>query len=302
MVADYDRAIKAELQKGAVETRTDPSSGKEIFRFSGDSYVTIAKLFDSLNQQLQTLNQQYMAAYIADVRPTPFPTRSTEKENEAYYQELLGQYPAFFDQVLNDGPTVMVYDPADGIYYNRVIGDSYAKSEIMTSAIERLHQAPELTKVDQGANIELIRKTLGNPELALTFQRIQGLANAPWVQAAVYMDEAGAEYWVAIDARRLAGIVPASRVEIPAVDVKSIDAVRLIAEKFATETSQRFSELKNELLYEEGSKGDIYFFRWDTRNKDWSGTDWARMPPFLQIGMSADGRLVTYIDTLDLYP
>jgi hypothetical protein len=250
------------------------------------------------------LNEKYMAAYIADVRPTPFPTRSSEKENEAYYQELLGQYPAFFDQALKDGPTVMVYDPDDGIYYNRVIGDSYAKSEIMTSAIERLHQAPEMAKVDQGGNIAQIRETLGNPELVLTFQRIQGLANAPWVQAAVYTDEAGAQYWVAIDAGRLAGIdpSPASRVEVPAMEVKSIDAVRPIAEKFAANASPRYSELKNDLLYEEGSKGDIYFFRWDTRDKDWSGTDWARMPPFLQIGMSADGRLVTYINTLDLYP
>ena len=45
----------------------------------------------------------------------------------------------------------------------------------------------------------------------------------------------------------------------------------------------------------------MYFFRWDYRNKDWSGTPWALMPPFLQIGMSADGKLVTYTNTLDLF-
>ena len=147
-----------------------------------------------------------------------------------------------------------------------------------------------MAKVDQPANITQIRQTLGNPDLQLTFQGINGLANAPWVQAAIYQDDAGATYWVAIDADRLAGIdpSPANRVEVPAVDVKSISAVRPLAEKFASNSSLRFDQLKSGLLYEEGGKGDIYFFRWDARNKDWSGTDWAMMPPFLQVGMSAD--------------
>jgi DNA-binding CsgD family transcriptional regulator len=303
LATDYDRAVKAEMQKGQVETSIDPKSGKEIVRFTGTSYETIAKLYDDFSQKMQTLNQQYLALYIAEVQPTPFPTRSTEKENEDYYQELLAQYPAFFDQLLKDGPTVMVYDPNDGMYYQRVIGDTHARSEIMTDAIETLRLAPQMAKVDQGANITQIRQTLGNPDLQLTFQGIRGLANAPWVQAASYTDEAGATYWVAIDAGRLAGIdpSPATRVEVPAVDVQNIASVRLVAEKFASSSSLRFDQLKSGLLYEEGGKGDIYFFRWDARNKDWSGTDWAMMPPFLQVGMSADGKLVTYINTLDLY-
>ncbi len=303
LAADYDRAVKAEMQTGQVETSIDPKSGKEIVRFTGTSYETIAKLYDDFSQKIQTLNQQYLALYIAEVQPTPFPTRATEKDNEDYYQELLAQYPAFFDQLLKDGPTVMVYDPSDGMVYQRVIGDTHAKSEIMTDAIETLHQAPQMANVDQEANITQIRNTLGNPDLQLTFRGIGGLANAPWVQAAIYTDEAGATYWVALDAGRLAGIdpSPAARIDVPAVEVKSIAAVRLLAEKFASNSSLRFDQMKNELLYEEGGKGDIYFYRWDARNKDWSGTDWAMMAPFLQIGMSADGKLVTYINTLDLY-
>jgi DNA-binding CsgD family transcriptional regulator len=303
LASDYDQAVKTEMQKGQVETSIDPQSGKEIIRFTGASYETIAKLYDSFSQQLQTLNQQYLALYIAEVQPTPFPTRSTEKENEDYYHELLAQYPAFFDQLLKDGPTVMVYDPNDGMYYQRVIGDTHARSEIMTDAIETLRQAPQMAKVDQAANISQIQKTVGNPDLQLTFRGVRGLANAPWVEAATYVDEAGVTYWVAIEAGRLAGIdpSPANRVDVPAVEVKSITAVRPLAEKFASGSSLRFDQLKSGLLYEEGGKGDIYFFRWDARNKDWSGTDWAMMPPFLQVGMSADGKLVTYINTLDLY-
>ncbi len=304
LVTQYDQAIQTEMQKGEVETSSDPSSGKEIFHFKGDSYGTIVTLYHDLNEKLQTLNEQYLALYIADVQPTPFPTRSTETENDDYYQELLEQYPNFFNQLLNDGPTVMIYDPDDGNYHQRLIGDAYAKSEIMTGAIETLHQAPQMAKIDQEAHMALIREILGNPDMHLTFQGIQGLANAPWINAALYADEMGATYWVAIDAGCLATIDPGltSRVDVPAVDVKNMDDVRPIAEKFASVSSFRFDEMKNELLYEEGSKGDIYFFRWDSRNKDWSGTSWEMMPPFLQIGMSADGELVTYINTLDTYP
>ena len=74
----------------------------------------------------------------------------------------------------------------------------------MTDAIETLHQAPQMAKVDQEANITQIRNTLGNPDLQLTFQGIRELANAPWVEAAIYSDEAGATYWVAIEVGRLA--------------------------------------------------------------------------------------------------
>jgi len=116
----------------------------------------------------------------------------------------------------------------------------------MTNAIETLHQAPQMAKVDQQANITQIRKTLGNPDLQLTFQGIRGLANAPWVEAAIYVDETGAAYWVAIEAGRLAGIdpSPATRVDVPAVEVKTMAAVRPLAEKFASGSSLRFDQLK----------------------------------------------------------
>lgn len=60
-------------------------------------------------------------------------------------------------------------------------------------------------------------------------------------------------------------------------------------------------QLKSELVYEEGNKGDIYFFQWSYRNKDWTGSNWMMMPPFLQIGLSADGKITTNINTLNLF-
>jgi hypothetical protein len=83
--------------------------------------------------------------------------------------------------------------------------------------------------------------------------------------------------------------------------VKPIETVRQIAEKFIREHSPNYGKYQDQLTFEQGGKGDIYFFTWRLKDKDWSATDWKMMPPFLQIGMSADGKIATLIDTLDLY-
>jgi DNA-binding CsgD family transcriptional regulator len=301
LAADYDQAVKMELQNGKVDVQRDPQSGKELFLFTGESKEKILLLYDSLNSQLQTLNQQYLAIYIADVQPTPFPTKTTEQETGDTYQELVRQYPEFFDRLLLEGPIVDIYDPSDGIYYKRVIGDTYAKSEIMRQAMEAFRQAPKIAKVNQKVQIAHIQAVLDQPDLQLTFQGIENLANAPSISAAVYADEAGTRYSVAIDQGLLTAIAPAIRPEVPALEVKPIETVRLIAEKFASDHSPRYAVMKSDLLFEQGGKGDIYFFTWRMQKRDWSGTEWAMMPPFLQIGLSADGKIVTYINTLDLY-
>jgi len=300
LAAEYDQAVKVELQKGNVEIGKDVSSGKETFHFQGNSLETILQHYESLNQQLEVLNKEYLALYIADVQPTPFPTKTTQNDNDDYYQYLLGQYQNYFDQLLKDGPTVMIYDPSDGIYYARVIGDTYAKSEIMTRAIETLHMAPEMAKVDKDAHMAQIRKITGNPDAQLSFNAIQGLANAPWITAAIYTDENGTKYWVAINTGRVVSIEIANRIDVPAAEVKSIDKIRPIAEQFVIDNSSQFAQLKSKLVYEEGGKGDIYFFTWSYRSKNWAGTSWAMMPPFIQVGVTADGKIATYNNTLDL--
>ena len=72
-----------------------------------------------------------------------------------------------------------------------------------------------------------------------------------------------------------------------------MDELRGIARQFANTNFMRLDELESLLLYEEGCKGNICFFRWDYRNKDWSGTDWSMMPPFLQVGVLTNGQIAT---------
>ncbi|MFZ2097730.1 MAG: hypothetical protein WAV05_13955 [Anaerolineales bacterium] len=301
LAADYDQAVNTEMQNGEVSTSTDPKTGQQIIRFEGKSMETISKLHEEFTRELRDLNDQYKLLYIADMQPTPFPTKQTPDENDQYYQQLLDEYPAFFDQVLKEGPTVRVYDPSEGKYFNILIGDGYAKSEIMSSSMDTLRLAPVMAAVNQNADINLIRQVMDKPDLELTFVGILNLANAPWIDAAVYDDDIGTKYWVSIEGDRLAQIEPPYAPEVPAMEVKSIDEVRPIAEQFAQNNSPQYAQFKSELTYEEGNKGDIYFFTWSYRNKDWTGTDWMMMPPFLQIGMSADGKISTYINTLDLF-
>lgn len=65
--------------------------------------------------------------------------------------------------------------------------------------------------------------------------------------------------------------------------------------------SSRLREMERALLFEESCKGEICFFRWDARNRDWSGTDWVFMPPPLQVGMLTNGQVATLVNTLDLF-
>jgi hypothetical protein len=92
-----------------------------------------------------------------------------------------------------------------------------------------------------------------------------------------------------------------SHPEVSSAETRSMDELRGAAKQFAIANSSRLAGLETALLYEESCKTNLCFFRWDYRNKDWSGTDWAMMPPFMQVGVLTNGQIATYINTLDLF-
>jgi hypothetical protein len=160
-----------------------------------------------------------------------------------------------------------------------------------------------LARVNQATDTAFIRQVINQPDLKLTFQSISDLPNAAGRNAALYSDETGTKYYMDVDTGRLGEIVPnyPSHPEIPSAEAKSMVELHKLARQFAMLNSPRLAGLEASILYEEGCKGAICFFRWDYRNKDWSGTDWAMMPPLLQIGLLTNGQLATYINTLDLF-
>jgi DNA-binding CsgD family transcriptional regulator len=302
LIDEYNRQVELEKQNGSVTVSTDPGTGAEIFLFSGASYEKVAKLFEDLNEQLSPLEDQYVEVYRREVQPTPFPTRESAEENQSYYDLLLSQYQPIYEEDLANGHMMLIYDPDQGSYQGRLVGDAYARIEITGQAFEALCNAPALGDVDQDDDIAQIRQVTGKADLSLNFQGIERLANTPGLEAAVYMNDTGTRrYWVEVGSGHLAQIDPVVREVVAAFEAKSVDELRAIAEQFALANSERLAGLLPALLYEEGGKGSIYSFRWDYSSKDWSGTDWAMMPPFLQVGILANGEIATYINTLDLF-
>jgi DNA-binding CsgD family transcriptional regulator len=306
LAAEYERAVQAEKQNGEVEYRKDPISGENIFLFKDDSYGKILELNMRLWENIYQLNALYVQVYRDELAPIPFPTQNSPEERTAYYNFLVGQSDEYCAAVLNlhiDTAATLVYDPDDGNYRPIGIGDDYARCETYGQMIEEWRVAPLMEKVNQDADITLIRQVMGKPDLQLSFQAIQGIANAPGRSAALYADGTGTNYYVDIETARLAAIEPnyPTHPSITSTEAKSMDELRGIARQFASTNSIRLAELEPVLHREENCKVNICFFRWDYRDKDWSGTDWVMMPPLLQVGVLTNGQIATYINTLDLF-
>lgn len=306
LVAEYDQAVQAEKKNGSVEFSRGPQTSEEIFVFKDQSYMRIWELNIALWENINRLNALYVQVYRDEIQPTPFPTQSSAEEGRRYYETLLSQteeYCSIVRSMKANEADILVYSPDEGKHIPIGIGDKYARCETYGQMIEEWRIAPILARVNKEADMALIRQIMGKPDLNLTFQSIDNIANTPGRSAALYTDETGAKYYVDVETARLAAIEPAisSHSDIPPADVKSMDELRGIARQFALTNSPRLSELKSMLLYEENCKIDICFFRWDYRNKDWSGTDWVIMPPLLQVGILTNGQIAAYINTLDLY-
>jgi DNA-binding CsgD family transcriptional regulator len=303
--AEYEQAVQAEKVNGEVAFSTDPNTGEEIFLFTGESEKRISDLRSEFHGKLRGLMDLYAQIYRGETNPTPFPTLLTSEENQPYLNALYEQAQSYCQMRDLDvqNATIIVYDPDEGKYHPLLIDDEMARCYIYGWMIEEWRTAPELAKVNREADMTVIRQVMGKPDLKLIFQSVSGVPNAPGRNAALYTDETGTKYRVDTETARLAAIEPnfPGHPDISAVEEKSMDELRGIARQFAITNSPRLGELETVLLYEENCKEDICFFRWDYRNKDWSGTDWAMMPPFLQVGVLTNGQVATYINTLDLF-
>jgi hypothetical protein len=306
LVAEYDQAVQAEKAHGKVEFSKDPKTGEDVFLFKDESLNHVLEWERKLWEDINQLNALYVQVHRDELKPTPFPTRSSAEESKAYYETLINRSEDYCPNLLNielNSATILVYRPDEGKYLPIGIGDEYARCETYGQMIEEWRTVPMSAKVNKDLDMALIRQIMGSPDLKLTFESITELSNAPWQRAALYTDETGTKYYVDIETARLAAIQPniPGHPDIPAADVKSMDELRGVAKQFAVTNSVRLAELESVLLYEENCKGAICFFRWDFRNNDWTGTEWVMMPPFVQVGVLTNGRIVIYSNTLDLF-
>jgi len=306
LAVEYEQAIQSEKKNGEVEYSKDPQTGEDIFLFQGESYSRIQDLEQKLWENINQLNTLYVQIYRDELKPTPFPTQNSAEESKLYYDLLVSQTNDYCADAWNmevKPGTILIYRVDEGKYLPMGAGDDYARCETYGQMIEEWRTAPILAKVNKDADMAMIRQVMGNPDLELTFQSASGSANAPGRSGVIYSDQTGAQYYVDVDTARLAAIEPglSGHPDIPPAETKTMDELRGIARQFAATNSPRLAELESELLYEENCKGTFCFFRWDYRNRDWTGTDWMMMPPFLQVGVLKNGRIATYNNTLDLF-
>src|SRR5574341_371575 len=198
LAAEYDQAVQAEKKNGNVKFSKDPKTGEDIFLFEGESYGRILDLSMEVNQQINQLIELYVQEYRDEIKPTPFPAQSSAEEGKTYYEFLLGQLQDCVRQQ-PDGDAIRIYDPDLGTDRSIHISDATARCEVYGQMIEEWRVAPLLEKVNKDADMALIRQIMGEPDLRLTFQSVQGLANAPGRNAALYTDETGAKYYVDIE-------------------------------------------------------------------------------------------------------
>ena len=146
--------------------------------------------------------------------------------------------------------------------------------------------------------IQAIRPLLGLPDLPLEYVEETGMANSPtgnW-KVAAYQDSEGRKYFVQPDTNRVVEIDGRNLLPPHGAAIENAltdEELRARAEKIAAAVISDFSSLQPKLTYDEGQKGNNYFFAW---RDDYSPISFNR--PFLQLAFLKNGQLFAYINTL----
>lgn len=150
--------------------------------------------------------------------------------------------------------------------------------------------------IDLDRATEVIELFTGRSNLQLSLIGVSAMPNADLQPGWQLMDPSGRLYWLDVQTYQLVQIEPSPLANADPASTKSIEELRQIAERFALVHSMRVADLMDELVYSEGDKLDqIFFFQWEDRTKPW-----LLMPPRLQVGLTSDGQLFSWLNTLDL--
>ncbi len=168
-------------------------------------------------------------------------------------------------------------------------------SKAATSLTESAH-----TAALQG--IDHFRMLAGVPESPVQFVEMTTLINSPDGHLAVarYQDGDGRQYLVEpsagqvleYDARGTLSALP------PKGPLFGLDQLKPRVEALVAATTPGFADRQAGLGYDEGAKGDLYFFTW----RDGTAVTGPDRPnaPFAQVGLHASGMLFAYDNTLGL--
>lgn len=150
--------------------------------------------------------------------------------------------------------------------------------------------------------VAIIREFMRTPDLALTFT---GNSANPYNESGpridYYVDTQGNEYWVDRNSNRLVQMGPSASASPTPQPTRSetrqdVATLRTKAMGIANAQMPNFTEIRRTLHPLEDNKEKlVYFFRWDDSRAPTAESD---MPPFLQVGLNADGSLASFTNTL----
>jgi hypothetical protein len=154
------------------------------------------------------------------------------------------------------------------------------------------------TNSPQVGAIEKIRADLELPELPLDFIEKTRMINSPSgeLEVVVYQDGDGRKYSVNPETNQVVEIdarILLPKHGDPITQTYSMEVLKSRAMKYIKAAIADFENLQSSWQYEEGGKGDVYFF-------NWYGTMTAGLMnrPFAQIGFHKNGLLFAYYNTL----
>ena len=147
--------------------------------------------------------------------------------------------------------------------------------------------------------MDALRKILGLPDLQLTFLKEDTMINSPSgdLAVSVYQDSEGRLY--SVDKASHQVVEVDCRNALAAISAiggsATLDDLRAKALQIAAAIYPDFKSLSQNLVYEEGSKGDYTFFTWRDQTAETKMNK-----PFLQIGLYKNGVLFAFYNTLNM--
>lgn len=150
--------------------------------------------------------------------------------------------------------------------------------------------------------IEAIRRFRGQTRLSVHFTEV---ALNPYLNGVrtmeIYEDDNGYEYWVdprddrLIQAAPAASQPPASYQVGPEVRLPIAELRRMAIETIAANLPGFRERISTYHPLEDNRNREVYFFRFDDPGQ---AVPESELPPFVQIGLRADGQLVSFTDTM----
>jgi hypothetical protein len=153
------------------------------------------------------------------------------------------------------------------------------------------------TQIDQARALAAIDDFLREPSRIVAFREITTMGNSPdgLLRVARFEDDLGRSFLMAVMANRVLEMDPG--LTNPVVEGARLAQAELEAraEALIARELPAFTDLKPSLISTGGVKsGDLYFFRYEYAG----GGPWAGLPPLAQVGITADGRIFSYLNTL----